>query len=118
MNEWGHKSSIFLQKISANSSTGEQNVSSVDLSLETHCLFNVKLIKMSEQLFFQCFDLRTAITFTQVAEDCILSLQNSGGTLVTQVSAAPGPMTSTSHSDVLYTHILSEYHSLLLKHNV
>ena len=26
MNEWGGKSSILLQKVSANSSTGEQNV--------------------------------------------------------------------------------------------
>ena len=30
-------------------------------------LFNVNLIKVSEQLLFQRFDLRTGITFTQVA---------------------------------------------------
>ena len=47
-----------------------------------------------------------------------VSLPNSGGTLVTQLSASPRPMTLTSHSDVLYTHILSEYHLFLLKHSV
>ena len=71
---------------------------------------------------FWDFKIRNSVWITKGSDNggsdnrgSTVCLLNSGGTLVTQVS---GPMTSTSHSDVLYTHILSEYHLFLLKHSI
>ena len=71
MNKWDAKllyCSYLLAESISKFSTVEQNISRVDLlvgdPLLVENLFNIGLIKASEQHFFQCLDLRTGMTFT------------------------------------------------------